>query len=224
MQDREPSTLENIRPGDAAGNQLPEPPAEPWDLPDSNHDAVLVLRESFVDRIGTIAAVAVAVVASFGLGWVGGLNWPGFASAPAAGPVAQKEAPPPHIAEARPSCKMEGARKAASAPDPVVTGSLPKTSARLPANAAAPAGTTPASVAAAARPQALGPAPETRPSTIPGWSVVEVRDGTAVLEGPEGIRMAARGDTVPGLGRVDSIVRWGNRWIVATASGLVATP
>jgi hypothetical protein len=35
--------------------------------------------------------------------------------------------------------------------------------------------------------------------------------------------MAARGDSVPGLGRVESIVRWGNRWVIATASGLIAT-
>jgi hypothetical protein len=68
------------------------------------------------------------------------------------------------------------------------------------------------------------PAPETRPTTIEGWTVLDVRDGTAVLEGPDGVRMATRGDTVPGIGRVDSIVRWGNRWIVATASGLIATP
>ena len=53
--------------------------------------------------------------------------------------------------------------------------------------------------------------------------MVEVRDGTAVLEGPDGIKMAARGDMVPGIGRIDSIVRWGNRWIVATAHGLIAT-
>jgi hypothetical protein len=33
----------------------------------------------------------------------------------------------------------------------------------------------------------------------------------------------ARGDTVPGVGTVDSIVRWGNRWIVVTSSGLIAT-
>ena len=32
------------------------------------------------------------------------------------------------------------------------------------------------------------------------------------------------GDTVPGVGRVYSIVRWGNRWIVAAANGLIATP
>jgi hypothetical protein len=53
--------------------------------------------------------------------------------------------------------------------------------------------------------------------------VVEVRDGTAVLDGPDGVRMAARGDVIPGIGRVDSIVRWGDLWIVATANGLIAT-
>jgi hypothetical protein len=29
---------------------------------------------------------------------------------------------------------------------------------------------------------------------------------------------------VPGVGKVDSIVRWGNRWIVATTRGLISTP
>ena len=87
---------------------------------------------------------------------------------------------------------------------------------------ASQANTSPAAVAMATKPS-LAPAPETRPTTIPGWTVVEVRDGTAVLEGPEGIKMAARGDTIPGIGRIDSIVRWGNRWIVATAHGLIAT-
>jgi hypothetical protein len=29
---------------------------------------------------------------------------------------------------------------------------------------------------------------------------------------------------VPGLGKVDSLVFWGNRWIVATSKGLVTTP
>jgi hypothetical protein len=36
--------------------------------------------------------------------------------------------------------------------------------------------------------------------------------------------MAARGDTIPGVGRVESIVRWGSRWVIATAGGLIATP
>jgi hypothetical protein len=68
------------------------------------------------------------------------------------------------------------------------------------------------------------PAPETRPTTIEGWTVLDVRGGTAVLGGPDGIRMATRGDIVPGIGRIDSIVRWGNRWIVATDGGLIAAP
>ncbi len=39
------------------------------------------------------------------------------------------------------------------------------------------------------------PVPETRPTTIEGWTVREVNGGTAVLEGPNGIWKATRGDT-----------------------------
>src|SRR5262245_17569994 len=74
------------------------------------------------------------------------------------------------------------------------------------------------------RPQAkLAPVPDTRPSTIKGWTVTNVVDGRAVLEGPNGIWQVARGDVVPGLGRVESIVLWGNRWIVGTSKGLITT-
>ena len=73
-------------------------------------------------------------------------------------------------------------------------------------------------------PPKLVPVPETRPTTIEGWTVRDVVNGTAVLEGPNGVWRAAAGSTVPPLGRVDSIVRWGNRWIVATSSGLITTP
>jgi hypothetical protein len=66
--------------------------------------------------------------------------------------------------------------------------------------------------------------PETRPTTIEGWTLREVADGTAVLEGPDGIRTVARGDTIPGVGRVESIFRWGSRPIVATSRGLISTP
>jgi hypothetical protein len=65
--------------------------------------------------------------------------------------------------------------------------------------------------------------PETKPTTIPGWFIREA-DGTfAVLDGPNGILKVSRGDTVPQVGRIDSIMRWGNRWIVATSSGLIST-
>jgi hypothetical protein len=66
--------------------------------------------------------------------------------------------------------------------------------------------------------------PETRPSTIEGWTVREVTNGMAALEGPNGIWRVRRGDAVPGLGKIESIVLWGRRWIVATSQGLIATP
>jgi K+-transporting ATPase c subunit len=70
----------------------------------------------------------------------------------------------------------------------------------------------------------LAPTPETRPTTIKGWMLREVTNGTAVLEGPNGIWRVTTGQTVRGVGRVDSIVRWGNRWIVSTSKGLISTP
>src|SRR5262249_42774907 len=70
----------------------------------------------------------------------------------------------------------------------------------------------------------LTPFPETRPATIEGWIVRNVVGGTAILEGPTGTWRAMQGDAVPGVGRVESIVRWGNRWIVATSGGLISNP
>jgi hypothetical protein len=68
------------------------------------------------------------------------------------------------------------------------------------------------------------PVPETRPTIIEGWRLREVISGEAVLEGPNGVWTAKPGDTVPGVGRIESIVLWGERWIVATSSGLISTP
>jgi hypothetical protein len=68
-------------------------------------------------------------------------------------------------------------------------------------------------------PEKLTPTPESGPTAISDWTLREVIGGTAVLQGPNGVRRVTRGDTLPGLGRVNSIVRWGNRWIVATSRG-----
>jgi hypothetical protein len=70
----------------------------------------------------------------------------------------------------------------------------------------------------------LTPVPETRPTTIEGWTVRDVTNGLAALDGPNGTWRVRRGDAVPGLGRIDSIVLWGQRWIVATSQGLISTP
>jgi hypothetical protein len=69
----------------------------------------------------------------------------------------------------------------------------------------------------------IGPIPETRPTTVEGWTLRQVVKGVAELEGPDGVWKAAPGDVVPGLGRVESIVLWGSRWIVATSRGLITT-
>ena len=69
----------------------------------------------------------------------------------------------------------------------------------------------------------LSPVPETKPTTIAGWTVREVDGETAVLVGPDHVWTVRTGDAVPGVGRIDSIVRWGNRWIVATTVGLIST-
>jgi hypothetical protein len=224
MQYREPSTFD-IWSGSVVRRQRSQQPAHLWNFLKSDRDAVLVVREPFGDRARAAVLVTAAIVASFGLGWAGGLNWPRFASELSVLAVAQKETPTPQISEARSNRRVEGARKTASAPDLLaIVGSIPKPLVLSPGGARptpqANAGTSPA----IAMRQPLVAAPETRPATIPGWTVVDVRDGTAVLEGPDGIRMAARGDSIPGVGRVESIVRWGSRWVIATAGGLIATP
>ena len=229
MQDREPITFGSRWSGNGFGGQRPEQPASLRNFLRADRDDILVVQESFRDRARNISLVIVAVAASFGLGWTGGLNWPQFAGERGLVEVAQKEMHSPRVSEARPRGRIEGARKTASASDaPAVVGSIPKPSTLLPvarpaASPASQANAAPSAAAIALR-QPLVAAPESRPATIPGWTVVDVRDGTAVLEGPDGIKMAARGDAIAGLGRIESIVRWGNRWIVATANGLIATP
>ncbi len=65
---------------------------------------------------------------------------------------------------------------------------------------------------------------ETRPTNVEGWTLRDVTNGTATLEGPNGTWRVVCGDTVPGLGKVDSIFQWGNRLMVSTSKGLVSTP
>jgi hypothetical protein len=94
-------------------------------------------------------------------------------------------------------------------------------------HAKSPVSAPPATSSIAKDPQSrvkLTATPETRPTTIEGWTLREVANGTAVLEGPGGIRTVSRGDMIPGVGRVESIFRWGSRPIVATSRGLISTP
>jgi hypothetical protein len=208
------------------GNQPATAPdsTHSWDFVSPNQDEVLALLKPGSDR-RTLVLVASALVAGLGLGWTCGANMATFTS------IAQTETPSRRVPEIKSSGKSEGARRTASTSGlqtPPAVGAVSFAGAK--AEAASPGGprfsVDPASTQANTLPIArepMVPVAETKPTTIEGWTVLDVRSGTAVLEGPDGIRTAARGDTVPGIGRIDSIVRWGNRWIVATANGLIAT-
>jgi hypothetical protein len=162
-----------------------------------------------------VAGVAVLAL-GLGLGWIGGSTWSAPRSDPASLEVRQAGPPP-------------------DAPDPILREMKgPATDLRSP-----PAATGRAQEIAPAKQKAAGlpvetvekqkgstrptPVPETKPTTIDGWTVREVNGGSVVLEGPNGVWRASRGDTVPGVGRIDSIVRWGNHLIVATSKGLIST-
>jgi hypothetical protein len=201
--------------GDIVGSQVAARPAStpPWDFLSPNQDEVLALLKPNGDRKRTIILVGSALVVGLGLGWACGATSTAFNS------IAQTEAPSRRLPEIKSSTKSDAARRMAS------TSGLQTPPAVAPP-AAAPTSTpsaTQANTPLTAR-EPMVPVAETRPTTIEGWTVLEVRGGTAVLEGPDGVRTVVRGDTLPGVGRIDSIVRWGNRWIVATASGLIATP
>jgi hypothetical protein len=75
------------------------------------------------------------------------------------------------------------------------------------------------------RPKAVPPTAQAEvrrePPVIKQWRVREVTNGTALLEGPAGLIGVSRGQMVPGVGRVESIVRSGNRWVVATSKGVI---
>jgi hypothetical protein len=195
------------------GDQLATGPdsAHSWDFVNPDHDEVLALLKPSSDRKRTVVLVGCALVAGLGLGWACGANIATFNS------ITQTETPSRRVPEIKSSGKSDGVRRTAS-----TSGLQTPPAMGVVSPAGAPASTQANTPSIAREP--MVPVAETKPTTIEGWTVLDVRGGTAVLEGPDGVRTAARGDTVPGIGRIDSIVRWGNRWIVATANGLIATP
>jgi hypothetical protein len=159
------------------------------------------------------------------LGWIGGLNSEFFVSkleSPSVEKVTSSTAPPDAAkserltvqgssSNTRPTSNVhETSKRGAQITDSLLT----KQAARAP---------LPPAVERAKVSTKSAPGPETRPTTIEGWTIREVNGSTAVLEGPNGTWKATLGDTVPGVGKIDSIVRWGNRWIVATSRGLIST-
>jgi hypothetical protein len=235
MQFRQPDILVQPEPvGEVTGNQLPPPPAsmDPSDYLSPIREEALQLLKTDGGRAHVIWFAAGALVLGFGLGWAGSSSWYGSPTVVASNPIVQKDASYRRT-EMKSANKIESARKPTTLgtnnspkPQGLPTAAVPRPEGESSRTAAAalPPDTSLPTGSIAARDHPGFPAPETRPTTIEGWTVRDVRGGTAVLEGPDGTWTAAAGDTVPGVGRIDSIVRWGNLWIVATASGLIATP
>jgi hypothetical protein len=204
---------------------------DPLDFSTSNRDEIMALLAPSGHSRSTIRVVAVALVGGFALGWAGA--WYGPATISVLHQGAQVETASRPMPDTRPGGKAESTRRVASATGSRTPPGLGQVSASLAPKPPVKASSGPqladaleADMSVTGSVQSTEPllsVPETRPTTIVGWAVLDVRGGTAVIEGPDGIRMAARGDVVPGIGRIDSIVRWGNRWIVATASGLIST-
>jgi hypothetical protein len=100
------------------------------------------------------------------------------------------------------------AATAAAAPTPAApkesTGSI------QPANAAAAPVPLPA------------PKPEVaRLPTVEGWVLRDAGNGSALIEGRQGIFEVYAGDPIPGLGRIDAIRKQDGRWVVVTSRGLI---
>lgn len=173
------------------------------------------------------SALLVAVLGALTIGWIVGflsqapsaknpITVAGSAAGPQAAPSvpdAGRTAPAPSVHRHRP-----GNTKAAAQPQGGA-----RTSA-MAQQAARPSEIVTSSIGRRPNLPDPVPFPETKPTTIDGWIVRDVSGGTAILEGPDGVWRATRGSTVPRVGTVESIVRWGNRWIVVTSSGLISTP
>lgn len=236
MQGQQPNRFEGIGAvGDATDNHLPSPPAsmDPSDYLSPIREEALQLLNPAVDRTRVAWLAAGALAIGFGLGWVGSSSWHESPMVVASNPSVQKDNSIRRT-EMKSANKAESGRKQTALgtgtnnspkPPSLSTGTIPRPdggNSRATTEALPP--DTSLSTGSIAPRELLVPTPETRPTTIEGWIVRDVRGGTAFLEGPDGSRTAMVGDTVPGVGRIDSIVRWGNRWIVAADKGLIATP
>ncbi|KQW21037.1 hypothetical protein ASC80_12890 [Afipia sp. Root123D2] len=57
--------------------------------------------------------------------------------------------------------------------------------------------------------------------TVSGWTLLGVGNGSATVEGRQGVFEVFSGDPLPGVGRVDAIRRQDGQWVVVTSRGLI---
>ena len=109
--------------------------------------------------------------------------------------------------------KLRAASAAAPVAAPVAAAAAP----------VAPKETTGSLQTANAAPVPLpAPKPEVaRLPTVEGWVLRDAGNGSALIEGRQGIFEVYAGDPIPGLGRVDAIRKQDGRWVVVTSRGLI---
>ena len=89
-----------------------------------------------------------------------------------------------------------------------------------PTASAAPNASVAPNVSAAPATSGVG---DSKARALSGWSVREVFDGIAVVDGPYGTMEVVAGDSIPGVGRVDAIRRRGGTWILVTSRGTITS-
>jgi hypothetical protein len=60
-----------------------------------------------------------------------------------------------------------------------------------------------------------------KPPVVEGWTLRNVYDGIALVQGRFGLIEVEPGDVIPGVGRIDTIRRQDGRWVVVTSKGLI---
>ncbi len=123
--------------------------------------------------------------------------------------------------------KVEKAQAEPAAKLAKLSEAVEKLHAAPPAASAAPAAATKevtGSISPPASAQAAAPKVEVaRLPTVEGWSLRDVANGGALIEGRQGMFEVYAGDPVPGLGRIDAIRRQDGRWVVVTSKGLIVS-
>jgi len=109
---------------------------------------------------------------------------------------------------------LEKLERRVDAPAKEITGSIP----------AQPVASAPAAAPAAPAAAAHAPAPPAQLQPLSGWSVRDVYRGIALLQSARtGMMEVEAGDTVPYLGRIESIRRHEGRWVVVTSKGVITS-
>jgi hypothetical protein len=123
--------------------------------------------------------------------------------------------------------KLRTAAAAAPAAAPVAAAPV-AAAAVAPAAAAAPSPPkeSTASIQTANAGPAQVPLPAPKPEvarlpTVEGWVLRDAGNGSALIEGRQGIFEVYAGDPIPGLGRIDAIRKQDGRWVVVTSRGLI---